>query len=389
MSVTQPSTDKPLHIDTLAIHAGQAPDKETGAVMPPIHLSSTFAQEGPGKHKGFEYARTDNPTRRTLEHCLAALEGATHGLCFASGCAATTAIMQLLRPGDHVVACDDVYGGTFRIIERLFVPMGVRVTWVDLTDPSTLSVAIEPATKLLWIESPTNPLLKVVDLAAVMAVARARGVLCAVDNTFATPILQRPLALGADLVVHSATKYLNGHSDVVGGAILTSSDALAERLRFIQNAAGAVPSPFDCFLVLRGLKTLPLRMQRHSDSALLLARWLELHPAVGRVLYPGLPSHPQYALTRTQMALPGGMISMVLRGGHAAAVRLLERTRLFTCAESLGGVESLIEHPASMTHASVPAEARARLGIDDGLVRLSVGLEAATDLRADLEQGLS
>jgi cystathionine beta-lyase/cystathionine gamma-synthase len=297
--------------------------------------------------------------------------------------------MQLLRPGDHVVACDDVYGGTFRILEQLFVPMGVRVSWVDLTDPSALGAAIEPATKLLWIESPTNPLLKVVDLAAVLAVARARGVMSAVDNTFATPILQRPIALGADLVVHSATKYLNGHSDVVGGAILTSNDELAARLRFIQNAAGAVPSPFDCFLVLRGVKTLPLRMQRHSETALLLARWLELHTAVQRVIYPGLPSHPQFALTRAQMALPGGMISMVLQGGYASAVRLLERTRLFTCAESLGGVESLIEHPASMTHASVPAEARARLGIDEGLVRLSVGLEAAADLRADLEQALS
>lgn len=378
-----------LHIDTLAIHGGQAPDKETGAVMPPIHLSSTFAQDGPGKHKGYEYARTDNPTRRTLERCIAALEGAAHGLAFASGCAATTTIMQLLRPGDHVVACDDVYGGTFRILDKLFVPMGVRVSWVDLTDPAALAAAIEPATKLVWVESPTNPLLKVIDLPAVLAAARARSVLTAVDNTFATPILQRPLALGADLVVHSTTKYLNGHSDVVGGAIATQSDALAARLRFLQNAAGAVPSPFDCFLVLRGIKTLPLRVRRSSESALALARWLERHPSVARVLYPGLPSHPQHALAAAQMALPGGMISIVLQGGTAAAVRMLERCRLFTCAESLGGVESLIEHPATMTHASVPEAARQKLGIDGGLVRLSVGLEAAADLQADLDRALA
>lgn len=377
-----------LHIDTLAIHAGQAPDNETGAVMPPIHLSSTFAQQGPGKHKGYEYARTDNPTRRTLEHCIAALEGGAHGLAFASGCAATTTVLQLLRPGDHVVACDDVYGGTFRILERLFVPMGIRVSWVDLTAPSALEAAIEPATKLVWVESPTNPLLKVIDLAAVLATARDKGVLSAVDNTFATPILQRPLELGADLVVHSTTKYLNGHSDVVGGALVTRSDELHARLRFLQNAAGAVPSPFDCFLVLRGIKTLPLRMQRCAQSALALATWLEQHPAVSRVIYPGLPSHPQHALAQAQMALPGGMISIVLKGGAAAAVRMLERSQLFTCAESLGGVESLAEHPATMTHASVPHEARAKLGIDDGLVRLSVGLEAEADLRADLAQAL-
>lgn len=377
-----------LHIDTLAIHAGQAPDNETGAVMPPIHLSSTFAQQGPGKHKGYEYARTDNPTRRTLEHCIAALEGGAHGLAFASGCAATTTVLQLLRPGDHVVACDDVYGGTFRILERLFVPMGIRVSWVDLTAPGALEAAIEPATKLVWVESPTNPLLKVIDLAAVLATARDKGVLSAVDNTFATPILQRPLELGADLVVHSTTKYLNGHSDVVGGALVTRSDELHARLRFLQNAAGAVPSPFDCFLVLRGIKTLPLRMQRCAQSALALATWLEQHPAVSRVIYPGLPSHPQHALAQAQMALPGGMISIVLKGGAAAAVRMLERSQLFTCAESLGGVESLAEHPATMTHASVPHEARAKLGIDDGLVRLSVGLEAEADLRADLAQAL-
>jgi cystathionine beta-lyase/cystathionine gamma-synthase len=390
--VTSPETKPnahPLHIDTLAIHAGQAPDRETGAVMPPIHLSSTFAQEGPGKHKGYEYARTDNPTRRTLEHCIAALESGKHGLAFASGCAATTTIMQLLRPGDHVVACDDVYGGTFRILDKVFVPMGIRVSWVDLTAPAALDAALEPATKLVWVESPTNPLLKVIDLRMVMTIARAHGVMTAVDNTFATPILQRPLELGADLVVHSTTKYLNGHSDVVGGAIATRSDELNARLRFLQNAVGAVPSPFDCFLVLRGIKTLPLRMQRSSESALALARWLEQHEAVARVLYPGLPSHPQHALAQAQMALPGGMITAVLKGGAPAAVRMLERSQLFTCAESLGGVESLIEHPATMTHASVPEAARQKLGIDGGLVRLSVGLEAAADLQADLTQALA
>jgi cystathionine gamma-lyase len=384
---TPPTTSR-LSIDTLAIHGGQAPDKETGAVMPPIHLSSTFAQEGPGKHKGYEYSRTDNPTRRTLEHCLAALESGKHGLAFASGCAATTTVMQLLRPGDHVVACDDVYGGTFRILDKLFVPMGIRVSWVDLTAPSALDAAIEPATKLVWVESPTNPLLKVVDLRMTLAITRAHGVMCAVDNTFATPIAQRPLELGADLVVHSTTKYLNGHSDVVGGAIVARRDDLNDQLRFLQNAAGAVPSPFDCFLVLRGIKTLPLRMQRSSESALRLASWLEQHPAVARVIYPGLPSHPQHALAQAQMALAGGMITIVLKGGAGAAVRMLERSKLFTCAESLGGVESLIEHPATMTHASVPEAARQKLGIDGGLVRLSVGLEAASDLQADLEQAL-
>ena len=356
--------------------------------MPPIHLSSTFAQEGPGKHKGYEYSRTDNPTRRTLEQCLAALESGKHGLAFASGCAATTTVMQLLRPGDHVVACDDVYGGTFRILDKLFVPMGIRVSWVDLTAPGALDAAIEPATKLVWVESPTNPMLKVVDLRMTLAITRAHGVMCAVDNTFATPIAQRPLELGADLVVHSTTKYLNGHSDVVGGAIVTRRDDLNAQLRFLQNAVGAVPSPFDCFLVLRGIKTLPLRMQRSSESALLLARWLEQHPAVARVVYPGLPSHPQHALAQAQMALAGGMITIVLKGGSGSAVRMLERSKLFTCAESLGGVESLIEHPATMTHASVPEDARQRLGIDGGLVRLSVGLEAASDLQADLDQAL-
>jgi cystathionine gamma-synthase/cystathionine gamma-lyase len=357
--------------------------------MPPSHLSSTFAQEGPGKHRGFEYSRSDNPTRRMLEHCLAALESGSHGIAFASGCAATTAVMQLLAPGDHVVACDDVYGGTFRILERLMAPIGVRVSWVDLTTIDQLPPALEPSTKLVWIESPTNPLLKLIDIEAVARITRARGILLGVDNTFATPCAQRPLELGADLVVHSTTKYLNGHSDVVGGAIVTRDEQLASGLRFVQNAAGAVPSPFDCYLVLRGLKTLPVRMQRHTQTAAFLAAALEQSPKVARVIYPGLASHPQHALALRQMALSGGMLSIVLAEGRAAANRMLERTELFVCAESLGGVESLIEHPASMTHASVPEATRAQLGIEEGLVRLSVGLEGQADLLLDLERALA
>ncbi|MFI5308610.1 MAG: cystathionine gamma-synthase [Polyangiales bacterium] len=375
-------------LDTLAIHAAQPPDALTGAVMPAIQLSTTFAQDGPGRHRGFEYSRTDNPTRRTLERCVAALESGSEGIAFGSGCAATTAVMQLLRPGDHVVACDDVYGGTFRIMDKLFVPLGIDVSWVDMTDPANVEAALRAHTKLIWVETPTNPLLKLVDIAAMAKLARKRRVLLAVDNTFATPVLQRPLELGAQLSVHSTTKYLNGHADVVGGAIATNDVELASRLRFVQNAAGAVPSPFDCYLVLRGIKTLPLRMRRCSETALALARWLERHPAVEAVLYPGLRSHPQHRLAAHQMALPGGMISLRVRGGYRAAVRVLRRTELFVCAESLGGVESLIEHPASMTHGSIPKAQRLRVGIADGLIRLSVGLEAESDLRADLGQAL-
>ena len=356
--------------------------------MPAIQLSTTFAQNGPGEHRGFEYARTDNPTRRTLEQCIAALEGGSHGLAFSSGCAATTAVMQLLRPGDHVVACDDVYGGTFRILDKLFVPMGVEVSWVDMTDVRNVERALQKNTRLIWVETPTNPLLKLVDLAALGRLAKKRKVPLAVDNTFATPMLQRPLALGATLVVHSSTKYLKGHSDVVSGAIVTSDADLHRRLRFVQNAAGAVPSPFDCFMVLRGIKTLPVRMQRCSETALTLARFLQRHRRIERVLYPGLPSHPQHRLATRQMALPGGMISVVIRGGRRAAVRALKRVSLFACAESLGGVESLIGHPATMTHAAIPKAQRDQLGISDGMVRLSIGLEAEADLRADREQAL-
>jgi cystathionine beta-lyase/cystathionine gamma-synthase len=377
------------HLDTLAIHAGQTPDPVSGAVMPPIVLSSTFAQHGPGNHKGFEYARTDNPTRRTLEHCLAALEGARHGVAFASGCAAMTTLLNTLRPGDHVVACDDVYGGTFRILDKVMKPLGIETSWVDLSQMDRLAPALRPETRLVWLETPTNPMLKLLDIAAAARVTRQHGAKLVVDNTFATPMLQQPLALGADIVVHSTTKYLNGHSDVVGGVLLTSDDALAERLRFLQNAMGAVPSPFDCFLVLRGVKTLPVRMERHCQSAARLAEYLAGHAHVERVYYPGLPQHPQHALARSQMAAPGGMISFLVRGGLPAARRLLSSVRLFVCAESLGGVESLIEHPALMTHGSIPAEVRQSLGIHDGLIRISVGLEAERDLRNDLEQALA
>ncbi|MEC7521671.1 MAG: cystathionine gamma-synthase [Myxococcota bacterium] len=377
------------HLDTLAIHAGQEPDPVSGAVMTPIVLASTFAQEGPGKHKGFEYARTGNPTRATLERCLAALEGATHGVCFASGCAAMTTLLHTLRPGDHIVASDDVYGGSFRILDKVMKPMGITTTQVDMTDPGKVEAAITDATKMVWVETPTNPMLKLVDIAAVAKVGKAKGAVVVVDNTFATPMLQRPLSLGADVVLHSTTKYLNGHSDVVGGVLVTSDDALAERLRFLQNSIGAVQGPFDSYMVLRGLKTLPVRMERHCKSAASLAAWLEARPEVEKVIYPGLESHPQHALAASQMSAPGGMISIVVKGGLPAASALLATVKVFCCAESLGGVESLIEHPAIMTHGSVPPEARAALGIDDGLIRLSVGLEAEEDLRADLEAALT
>ncbi len=381
--------DKPEHsLETLAIHAGQEPEPTTGAVMPPIFLSTTFAQDGPGRHKGFEYARTDNPTRRTLEACLAALEGGAHASAFGSGCAASTVLFHTLRPGDHIVATDDVYGGTFRILDKVMKPMGIETTFVDMTKLESLEPAFRDTTRLVFVETPTNPMLKLVDIAAVAAIAKKRGIRVCVDNTFATPCLQRPLELGADVVVHSMTKYLNGHSDVVGGVLVTNDDELARELKFLQNSIGAVPSPFDCFLVLRGVKTLPVRMERHCQSAAALAQWLEGRPEVERVYYPGLESHPQHALAKRQMRAPGGMISFVVRGGLEAAERLLRTVRIFVCAESLGGVESLIEHPAIMTHASVPKENRERLGIADGLIRISVGLEGLEDLRADLGAAL-
>ena len=381
--------DHELRFDTLAIHAGQTPDPTTGAVMTPVYLTSTYVQASPGVHKGYEYSRTQNPTRHALQDCLAALEGGAHGLAFASGLAATDAILHLLDAGDHVLASDDVYGGTFRIFDKVFRRHGLEFSYVDMSDARNVERGLRPETKLVWIESPTNPMLKIVDLAAVAGMARAHGALTVVDNTFATPYFQRPLEHGIDLVAHSTTKYLNGHSDVIGGAVVTRDAALHDRLRFLQNAVGGVPSPLDSFLVLRGLKTLHVRMQRHAESATALARWLEGHPQVERVTYPGLPSHPQHALAARQMKGFGGMLTFVLRGGLPAAKAFLEAVRVFACAESLGGVESLIEHPAIMTHASVPRETREALGIADGFIRASVGIEAVEDLVADLERGFA
>jgi cystathionine beta-lyase/cystathionine gamma-synthase len=355
--------------------------------MTPIVLATTFAQDGPGAHKGYDYSRAGNPTRTALEKCLAALEGATHAIAFGSGCAATTAVLLTLRSGDHVLVCDDVYGGTFRIFDKVLKPFGIEATYLDMSSPLRVRDAIQPNTRLVWLETPSNPMLKVFDIEAVADVARARGIPLAVDNTFATPALQLPLRLGATIVVHSTTKYLNGHSDVVGGAVMTSDDALAERLHFLQKAVGGVPSPFDCYLVLRGLKTLPVRMKRHVESARILADWLASHARVSRVHYPGLTTHDGYALAQRQMKAPGGMISFELEGSLAQAGSFLRALRVFACAESLGGVESLAEHPATMTHASLPAEARRAVGIGDGLIRLSVGLEDPQDLLGDLERG--
>ena len=381
--------DRKLHFETLAIHAGQRPDPTTGAIMTPVYMTSTYVQDGPGEHKGYEYSRTQNPTREALEACLASLEGARHGLAFASGLAATDAILHLLAAGDHVVASDDVYGGTFRIFDKVFRRLGVDFTYVEMSDAANVERALRDETKLVWIESPTNPMMKLVDLAAVARIARVHGARTVVDNTFATPFFQRPLEHGIDVVAHSTTKYLNGHSDVVGGAVMTSDDALWERLKFLQNAVGGVPGPLDSFLVLRGLKTLHVRMQRHAENALAIARFLEAHPLVEKVTYPGLPSHPQHALALRQMRGFGGMLTFVIRGGLEAARTFLRSVRLFSCAESLGGVESLIEHPAIMTHASVPKATRESLGIADGFIRVSCGIENVTDLIADLERGFA
>jgi cystathionine beta-lyase/cystathionine gamma-synthase len=374
-------------LDTLCIHAGQEPDPISGAVMTPIVLSSTFVQDGPGVHKGWDYSRAGNPTRDALEACLAALEGAAHGIAFGSGCAATTALLLSLRTGDHVLCGDDVYGGTFRIFDKVMKDWGLASTSLDLSDPAKVEAAMRPETKMLWVETPSNPMLKVFDVAKLAAIAKKKGALLVVDNTFATPMLQRPLELGADVVVHSTTKYLNGHSDVVGGAVLTSDAAVADKLRFLQKSVGGVPSPFDCYMVLRGLKTLGVRMQRHVQTARVLAERLASHAQVERVHYPGLPGHPGHEIAARQMKAPGGMISFELKGGLAASTAFLKALRIFACAESLGGVESLAEHPAIMTHASLNPEARRALGIGDGLIRLSAGIEDAEDLAEDLERG--
>ena len=382
------STQKTDRFETLAIHAGQRPDPTTGAVMTPVYLTSTYVQDGPGEHKGFEYSRTRNPTRDALQGCLAALENGGQALAFASGLAATDAVFHLLNAGDHVVMSDDLYGGTFRIADKVFKRQGIEFSYVDVANPKALEAAFRPATKLVWVETPTNPMLKICDLTAVAEVCRKHGVVSVCDNTFATPFFQKPLDLGIDLVAHSMTKYLNGHSDVVAGALVMKRADLHEKLSFLQNAVGAQLGPLDSFLVLRGLKTLHVRMERHAQNARTVAEALRGHQKISRVTWPGFEDHPQHALAKRQMRGFGGMLTMVLKGGLPSARTFLKSLRLFACAESLGGVESLIEHPAIMTHASVPAETRKMLGIDDGFIRLSVGIEHGQDLVDDLLQGL-
>ena len=373
---------------TRALHVGQGPDPATGAVVQPIHMATTYAQQGVGNHKGYEYSRSGNPTRAALEECLAALEDARHCLAFSSGLGAETTLLLLLNPGDHVVYMEDVYGGTFRLFDKVLKRYGLTFSAVDAADVDAVERSITPATRLVWLESPTNPLLRVVDIDAVSEVAHSHGAMVCVDNTFATPYLQQPLHLGADVVVHSSTKYIGGHSDVVGGAIVTSNDELAKQLRFHQNALGAVPSPFDCWLLLRGIKTLALRVERQSQNATEIAVALEKHRSVARVHYPGLASHPGHSVAARQMRMFGGMVSFEV-GDEAAALRILERLKLFALAESLGAVESLAEHPARMTHASMPASERKRAGLREGLIRLSVGVEDVADLIADLESALA
>ncbi len=383
------SDNRKLRFETLAIHGGQRPDPLTGAVAVPIYQTSTYAQSAPGEHGGYEYSRTDNPTRTALQAALASLEGGDHARVFATGMAAVDAVIRLFKPGDHVVCCDDLYGGSYRLFDKIWRQHGIDFTFADLGDASTLTEHLRPETKLLWVETPTNPTLKILDIVALAATCKERGILMAVDNTFLSPALQNPLALGADLVLHSTTKYVGGHSDVLGGAVITSNAELDERLAFIQNSAGAVPGPQDCFLTLRGIKTLALRMERHESNARAIAEWLDARDDVAKVLWPGLPDHPGHAIALNQASGFGGMISFILPGGIPAARRFLVPLRLFTLAESLGGVESLVEHPGIMTHASVEPEIRERLGIADGLVRLSVGIEHVDDLIADLEAGFA
>ena len=375
---------------TRAIHVGQDPDPATGATIVPIYQTSTYTQEAPGQHKGYEYSRSGNPTRAALEECVAALEGAEYGLAFASGLAATTAVMSLLSPGDHIVAGDDLYGGSYRLFDKVLQKSnGLDFTFVDTTDPESVERALRPETKLLWIETPTNPMLTLSDVALLSEMAHARGATVAVDNTFASPYFQQPLSLGADIVVHSTTKYMGGHSDVVGGAVMTSDGEAHERIKFYQNAAGAVPGAFDAWIVLRGLKTLAVRMRQHEENALAVARFLQNHPQVATVNYPGLPTHPQHDLAKRQMSGFSGMVSFTLKGGAEAAYAAVQKTEVFHFAESLGGVESLITHPATMTHAAIPKEQREVRGVTDGLLRLSVGIEDAEDLIADLDGAIS
>ncbi len=377
---------KQMGFATKAVHAGQSPEPITGAVMQPVFFTSTYAQSSPGKHSGFEYSRSQNPTRSALEANLAALEGVDHGFAFSSGLAAASTILQLLSSGDHVVACDDLYGGTYRLFESVFARFGLTFSYVDPTlGGEGVAKAIQPNTKIVWIESPTNPTLKLCDITSVANVCKKHALLLVVDNTFMTPYWQSPIALGADIVCHSTTKYINGHSDVVGGAVLVKDKAVADRLGFLQNAVGAVPGPMDCFLVLRGIKTLHLRMEQHERNATTIAKWLQNHSKVEKAIYPGLDSHPQHSLAKAQQRGFGGMISFYLRSDVEGAKRFLSTSKLFCLAESLGGVESLVEHPAIMTHASVPPEKRAELGISDGLIRLSVGIEDVDDLKNDLQ----
>jgi len=389
--MTDRNNDK-HRLATRAIHAGQSPDPSTGAIMTPIYASSTYVQRSPGDHQGWEYSRSHNPTRDAYEKCITDLEGGIRGFAFSSGMAATATILELLDSGDHIVAGDDLYGGTFRLFNRVRErSAGLKFSFTEIEDMDRLRDAIRPETRMVWVETPTNPMLKVVDIAAAAEIAHQNGALLVVDNTFASPMLQRPLELGADIVMHSATKYLNGHSDMIGGvAVVREDEELAENLWFLLNSAGAIQGPFDSFLALRGLKTLALRMRAHCDNALQIARWLEQHPAIERVIYPGLESHPDHQLAMRQMhGLGGGIISIDIKGGLEKSRRMLERCELFSLAESLGGVESLINHPAIMTHASVPEEIRARLGISDTLVRLSVGVEHVDDLIADLDYALT
>lgn len=375
--------------ETRAIHSGQPPDPGTGAVNVPVYLTSTYAQSAPGVHQGYDYSRTANPTRGAFERCLADLEGARHGFAFASGCVATTTVMHLVKAGEHVVACDDLYGGSFRLFDHVLTDHGLRFSYVDLSDPSALEAAMRPETRLVWVETPTNPLLKLIDIEAVARIAHDRGALLAVDNTFMSPYFQRPLSLGADLVAHSTTKYIAGHSDLIGGAVVTDDEDLAESLAFLSNSVGGVQSTFDSWLCMRSLKTLAVRMQAHERNAFAVARFLAEHDRVSETIYPGLPSHPQHDLAARQMDGFGGMVSFRIRGDLAAAERFLTRLEVFTLAESLGGVESLVEHPAIMTHASVPAPQREALGIGDDLIRLSVGIETEADLIRDLDDALA
>lgn len=385
------SPTKPHDFATLCIHGGQYPDPETGAVNVPIYQTSTYAQSAPGEHKGFVYARGHNPTRYAFERAMASLEGGSAAFAFGSGLAASCAVLDLLPAGAHIIASDDLYGGSYRLFERVRKnTTGMTISYVDMTDIKNIESAITPATKMLWIETPTNPLLKLTDIPAVTALAKKHGLLSVVDNTFATPWIQKPLSMGADVVVHSATKYIGGHSDLIGGIAIVGDDAeLADKIKFIQNATGGILSPFDSFLALRGVKTLDVRMERVCKSAGHIARWLETHPKIEKVYYPALASHPQHALAQKQMAAMGGMISAVIKGGLEPSRRMLSACSIFTLAESLGGVESLIEHPAIMTHASIPKAQREAVGISDGLIRLSIGIESMNDLIADLEQALA